>query len=240
MIRGMIKYHLLALLRDPSNMFFGFGLPFLYLFLFSGSFEGDELGYFLDRALPMFIAIAAMLLCFTCAGFSHAYSRQTRFLRRLRMTPVKPTTYISTGILSRIGILFIFAFTFIAVASLVFGLSLGERNWLGFIVMLILSFAMFYLTAMFTANVLKNAKTSQGVLLVVFFGLLLFGNVFFPIDLMPDIIQPIVQNNPIVHVQNLLQATWHNADIFYGHSLIAVIGITVVFGVLSVVFFRFD
>jgi len=240
MATGMIKYHILTLLRDPGNMFFAFGLPFLYLFLFSGNLDGDNLQFFLDRALPMFITIAAMMLCFTCAGLSHAYSRQIKFLRRLRMTPVKPATYIFTGIISRIGVLFIFSVAFIAVTSLGFDLNMRGRNWPAFIGVLVLAFAMFYLMAMFAANVLRNSKTSQGVLYVVFFGLLLFGDVFFPINAMPDIIQPVVQNMPTIHARNVLQAAWLDTDLLYGHSLITIIGLIVVFGLLSIICFRYE
>jgi len=221
-------------------MFFGIGLPFLYLFLFSGNFEGDALISFINSALPMFVTIAAMMLCFTCAGLSHAYSRQIKFLRRLRMTPVKPTIYIFSGIVSRLGVLFIFTAFFVAFVAFGFDVSMEGRNWVAFTGILVLIFAMFYLMAMFAANVLKNAKTSQGVLYVVFFGLLLLGDVFFPASAMPDVIQPIVRNTPTVHAGNVLQSAWLNTDLFYGHSLIAIIGMVVVFGVLSVLFFKYE
>jgi len=240
MTLGMIRYHLLTLFRDPSNLFFGLGFPFVYLFLMSGVLDGGDTSYFLDRALPMFITIAAMMLCFTCAGLSHAYSRQIKFLRRLRMTPVKPATYIFTGIVSRIVMLFIFAAVFIAVLTLVFDLSLEGRNWLAFIGVLALTFVMFYLIGMFAANVLKNAKSSQGILYFVFFGLLLLGGVIFPPEAMPSIIQPVVENTPTVHAINLLQSAWLNTNLLYGHGLITVAGITVVFGLLSVLFFKYD
>jgi len=237
---GMIRYDLLTLFRDPANLFFGLGLPFVYLFLMSGLFDGDGTPYFLDRALPMFIIIAAMMLCFTCSGLSHAYSRQIKFLRRLRMTPVKPATYIVTGILSRIGILFIFAAVFIAFVALVYDLNIGGTNWFAFVGVLALAFAMFYLIGMFTANLLKNAKSSQGLLYFIFFALLLLGGVIFPAEAMPDVVQPIVQNTPTVHAINLLQSAWLNTDLLYGHSLVAIVGMTIVFGVLSILFFKFD
>jgi len=240
MISGMLRYHLLVLFREPMNMFFGLGLPFLNLFLMSGNIGDGEGADFINAALPMFITIATMVLCFMDSALSHAYSRQIKFLRRLRMTPVKPATYILTGILSRIGVLLIFAAAFLAVTSTVFDFSIGNRNWVAFIGVLILTFGMFYLIGMFFANVLKKAKTSQSVLYVVFFGLLLLGNAFFPIEAMPDAVQVIAQNAPTVHAMNLLQSAWLDTGLFYGHSFIAVVGITVVFGLLSIKFFKYE
>jgi len=240
MITGMIKYHLLVLVREPMNMFFGLGLPFLNLFLMSGNINDGEGANFINAALPMFITIATMVLCFMDSALSHAYSRQIKFLRRLRMTPIKPATYIFTGILSRIGVLFIFVAAFLAVTSTVFDFSIGTRNWIAFTGVLILTFGMFYLIGMFFANVLKNAKTSQSVLYVIFFGLLFFGNAFFPIDAMPDIVRVIAQNTPTVHAMKLLQSAWLDTGLFYSINFIVVIGITVVFGLLSIKFFKYE
>jgi len=237
---GMIKYHLMVLFREPSNMFFGLGLPFLNLFLISGNFEVGDGAYFLEVALPMFIVIAILVLCFMDSAMSHVYSRQTKFLRRLRMTPVKSATYIFTGVLSRISVLLVFVIAFLTVTTFALDFSIGNRNWVIFISVLILTFAMFYLIGMFIANALKNVKTSQSVLYIVFFGLLFLGNAFFPIEAMPDIMQTVAQNTPTVYAISLLQSAWMGTDLLYGHNLIAVVGITAVFGLLSVKFFRYE
>ena len=240
MVLGMIKYHLLVLFREPMNMFFGLGLPFLQLFLLSGNFESGETQYFLDIALPMFVTIAVMVLCFMDSSMSHAYSRQIKFLRRLRMTPIKPAAYILSGVLSRIAVLFAFVAIFLAVTAFAFNFNIGSRNWIVFLGVLILTFAMFYLIGMFVANVFRSAKTSQSILYVVFFALLLLGNAFFPIEAMPDIMQTIAQNTPTVYAITLLQSAWMGADLFYGHNFIVVAVITAVFGALSLVFFKYE
>ena len=55
MTKGLIKYHLLVLFREPMNMFFGLGLPLLNLFLMSGNLDVAERPYAIGMALPMFI-----------------------------------------------------------------------------------------------------------------------------------------------------------------------------------------
>ncbi|MCL2753889.1 MAG: ABC transporter permease, partial [Defluviitaleaceae bacterium] len=185
MTLGMIKYHLLVLAREPLNIFFGFGLPFLQLFIFSGTMDTETRGEVMAGALPIFITVASMVLCFTDSALSHGYTRQIKFLRRLRMTPVKPLQYIFTGIASRVGVLLLFAASFIAVSVIFFDLSITDINWALFVGVLLLAFIMFYLIGMFVANALKNAKGSQSLTYVVFFGLLAIGGIFFPIEVMP-------------------------------------------------------
>jgi len=236
---GMIKYHLLVLIREPANMFFGLALPFLNLFLISGNIEG-EMGYLLDFGLPMFIIIAALVLCFTDSALSHAYSRQIKFLRKLRMTPVKPATYVATGILSRLVVILLFVATFLTFTTVFFGATIGNRNWLVFGGIVILVFAMFYFISMFLANVFKSAKTSQNMLNIIFWGFLLLGNLFVPLEAMPDILQTITQNTPTIFAANLIQSAWFGSGVFTGHNFIVVLAVTAVFGLLSIKFFKYE
>ncbi|MCL2201755.1 MAG: ABC transporter permease [Oscillospiraceae bacterium] len=237
MIFGMIKYHLLVLIREPINLFFGLGLPFLNLFILSANLE---YGATLDAYLPALLVVAAIALCFTDSAASHAYARQIKFLRRLRMTSASPKIYVFTGILSRLGALFVLAAALTAVMVIFFGLSLSHRNWLLFTAMLILVFIMFYLISMFVANALKGAKNSQNLAYVTFFLLLIVGGLMLPLGAMPGVLQTIANNLPPMFAINVLQSAWLGTDIFYGHSFIAVVAITAVFGLLSIKFFKFE
>lgn len=239
MILGLIKYHLLLLAREPLNIFFGFGLPFLQLLMASSS-ENGENAYLIERATPMIIILAVMVLCFTDSAYSHAYSRQTKFLRRLRMTPAKPFHYIITGILSRVGVTFLFATSFIGVSVFGFGMDVSSKNWLLFILILLLAFAMFYLIAMFVANIWRNAKSTQGLVLAVFFGLLAFSGAWFPIADMPDFLQTLVRSLPATYAITTLRAAWMGTSLFVGHYFIAMIAAIVIFGLLSVKFFKYE
>ena len=239
MIFGMIKYHLLVLIREPANVFFGLALPFLNLFLISGNIEG-EMAYFLEIGVPMFITIATLVLCFTDSALSHTYSRQIKFLRKLRMTPIKPMIYVATGILSRLVVILLFVATFLTFSVVFFGATIGNRNWFVFVGVIILVFSMFYFISMFLANVFKSAKTSQNILNIVFWGFLLLGNLFVPIEAMPDILQTITQNTPTIFAANLIQSAWFGSGVFTGHNFIVVLAVAAIFGLLSIKFFKYE
>jgi len=237
MILAMIKYHLLVLIREPLNLFFGLGLPFLNLFILSSNLE---YGGSLDAYLPALLVVAAIVLCFTDSASSHAYARQIKFLRLLRMTPATSKTYIFTGILSRLIALFVLTVTLTIVMVIFFDVSLSGRNWPLFLAVLVLTFIMFYLISMFIANALKGAKNSQNLVYVTFFLLLIVGGLMLPLGAMPDILQTIANNLPPMFAINILQSAWMGTDIFYGHSFIAVTAITAVFALLSIKFFKFE
>jgi len=242
MVLGMIKYHLLLLVREPLILVFGLALPFVQLFLTGEVMEGLPYAYdhAIDVMMPMFLTIAVMALCFMDAAFSHAYSRQIKFLRRLRMTPVKPSTYILTGILSRLGVVFVFTTAFFMVSSTVFGLNLSGRNWFAFTFVLLLLFAMFYFMGMLVANILKDAKQSQSMLYVVFFGFIFLINVIGILHTLPTIVRIMIQNLPVFYSVDLLHRAWMDLGLFNSHELFIVLGLTVVFGTLSIKFFKFE
>ena len=247
MALGLLKYHLLALWREPINLFFGFGLPILLLIMMPESDEGVNM---VKMALPMIIMITATVLCFTDSALSHAYARQIKFLRRLRMTPVSSEQYIAMGMLSRYMVLTVFSTVIIGASAIFADVNIAVTNLLLFAAMLSLVFIMFYLMAMFTSNVLKNAKSSQGLIFVVFFGMLALGGMWFPVANMPEFLQRIARLMPTWFGGRLLEIAWqggyfaegalHSATVFSGHYFFAVLGTAAVFGLLSVKFFKFE
>ena len=236
---GLIKYHLIVLFREPLNLFFGFALPYILLFVIVGNNDAADLPVILDLNLSYWLVIAVMVLAFMDSAFSHAYGRQIKFLRLLRMTPMTSNQYVLTGIFSRIGILLLYAASLILVMTIFFNMDIAGKNWLLFISVLLLTYIMFYFISMFIANLLKSAKRSQSLLYIVFFGLLLFG-VWIPFEFLPNFINNISDYFPHISTINLLQNAWGGNNIFSGPYFITTTIYTVIFGILSIKFFKFD
>ena len=251
MTLGMIKYHLLVLWREPLNMFFGFALPFIMLFAFATMWDEAYVAMNLEFNFAAWLLIAAMVLCFTDAALSHTYARQTKFLRRLRMTSVTPQNYILTGMISRICVLVVMAAALLAVMAVGYDKNLLEattgesRNLLLFVALLLWAFIMFYVIAMTFVNIAKNPKRAEGVVYMSFFGMLLVG-FWIPLVVFENVSETlgnILSYLPHLSAINVLTNAWRGADIFYGSGInyfIAMIAYTVVFGLLSLKFFRFE
>lgn len=239
---GLIKYHFLVLLREPITMFLAVALPFILLILQQGAM-GEMLPggiQVIDLAIPTFIVMTAMTLGILDSGFSHAHARQTKFLRRLRMTPAGPISYLFAGIVARLAVFTLFVIIFLAVTSVGFNATLAGRNWLIFTGALLLVFSLFYTIGMFFANLLRTGKAAQSIINAAYFALIFLGGIFIPLAAMPEFAQRITRHFPTAYAINLLEAAWGGSSLFYGHYLIVVIGITVVFGVLSVRFFKYE
>ncbi|MDR0460282.1 MAG: ABC transporter permease [Nitrososphaerota archaeon] len=240
MVGGLIKYHVLSLVREPITMFLGIGLPFAVLLMQANQITEAANPYFIDGFLGVLISMAIMVLCFNDSAYSHAYTRQIKFLRRLRMTPIKPWHYIATGILSRIAILIGFTGVLVGVMHVAFDLSLADRNWPLLLGVTSLAFIMFYLIGMFIANLSTNAKMSQGLAMAAYFFMLTLGGVMFPIQNMPYAMQTVANWIPSAFAITSLQHAWMGFDLLSGHYLVTMIATTAVFGLLSVKFFKYE
>jgi len=240
MIIGLIKYHLVLLIKDPMLVIFGLAFPFAQMFLAANSPVGivDYYVNTVELGMVTFMNIAAMVLCWG-AGYNHSYSREIKFLRRLRMSPVKPVHYLVSGILLNIGVLLVFTVALVIVAVTIFDINLADRNWVLIIAMLLLTFAMFYALGMFVANALKKAKNSQTLSYIVFGGMIVAINLFV-VDGVPSFLQEIARNTPIAYATNVLQAAWVGTDLFYGHDFIAMLVCIVVLSLLSIKFFKYE
>ena len=241
-IFGLIKYHFLVLLREPITMFLSVSLPFVLLFLQQTGMretlaDGTSV---MDLAIPTFIIMAVMTLCILDLGYSHAYARQTKFLRRLRMTPMTTTNYILSGIVARLVVLTIFVITLFIVSHIAFDVSLVGRNWLLITSILLLVFAMFYFIGMFFANIMPTGKASQSICNAAYFTLLFLGGIFVSIEAMPAVARPIAENLPTARAIELLNATWNGTDILVGNHLLIVSVITILFAIASIKFFKYE
>jgi len=240
MIKGLIKYHLILLIKDPMLVIFGLAYPFVQLFLAQATLDRTDYFYanLIDITIISFMNIAAMVLCWG-AGYNHVHSREIKFLRRLRMSPVKPVHYLISGILLNISVLLGFTSVLVVVAGAILDMNVVSRNWALIVIVLLLVFTMFYVIGMFTANILKKAKNAQSLLYVVFIGMIVVVNLLV-MDNMPNFIQVIIRNTPITYATNILQAAWVGTDLFYGHDFIAMMVCIVALGLLSIKFFKYE
>ncbi|MCL2372651.1 MAG: ABC transporter permease [Defluviitaleaceae bacterium] len=238
MMTGLIKYHALTLLREPLNIFFALIFPFINVVMMLGFGVEETDPVLLAGTLPVFMMIGMLVLCFTDAGMSHAYGRQIKFLRKLRMTPVTTGHYIISGVLLRIFAATLLTGGLIAFGIFVYNMDVSAASWHTFIPMLLLIFAMFYTLSMFLANVCKKAKTSQNLCMVIMFAMIILLNVATA-DL-PDILQNLTRLIPTQFAIELLVSAWNGTGIFQGFYFYVAVGATILFGLLSMKTFKFE
>jgi ABC-2 type transport system permease protein len=151
---------------------------------------------YIDFLLPGIMAFMLMNLSIAGSGFNVVEFRRRGILKRLFVTPIKPIDFVIAIVIARMVIV-------LGQLSIIFGFALFalEANIIGSIfdlyVSIILGVLMF-LTLGFSLGSLAKTQESVGVLATLFiYPQLVLSGVFFPLETLPEYIQPFAQILPL-------------------------------------------
>ena len=160
---------------------------------------------YLDFLLPGIMAFMLMNLSIAGSGFNVVEFRRRGILKRLFVTPIKPIDFVSAIVVARmvivlgqLSIIFGFAFFFLDVNIV------GSISHLFFIIMLSI---LMFLTLGFSIGSLAKTQESVGVIASIFiYPQIVMSGVFFPIDTLPEFIQPFSEILPLSIVADAMRS----------------------------------
>lgn len=159
---------------------------------------------YLDFLLPGMLAFTLMQLAIAGSGFNIVEFRRKGILKRLFVTPIQPKDFIASIVVARTGIVLIQLTVLILFAVFVLDVSI------------IGNFAAFYLVVLLGTFVFLNigfclgsiAKTQQAIGAlgnIVIFPQIFLSGIFYPIESMPELVQPIAKVLPLSFVSSGLR-----------------------------------
>ena len=160
---------------------------------------------YLDFLLPGIMAFMLMNLSIAGSGFNVVEFRRRGILKRLFVTPIKPIDFVSAIVIARmvivlgqLSIIFGFAFFFLDVNIV------GSISHLFFIIMLSV---LMFLTLGFSIGSLAKTQESVGVIASIFiYPQIVMSGVFFPIETLPEFIQPFSEILPLSIVADAMRS----------------------------------
>ena len=160
---------------------------------------------YLDFLLPGIMAFMLMNLSIAGSGFNVVEFRRRGILKRLFVTPIKPIDFVSAIVIARmvivlgqLSIIFGFAFFFLDVNTV------GSISHLFFIIMLSV---LMFLTLGFSIGSLAKTQESVGVIASIFiYPQIVMSGVFFPIETLPEFIQPFSEILPLSIVADAMRS----------------------------------
>tara|TARA_B100000795_G_scaffold270045_1_gene262169 strand:+ start:6394 stop:7482 length:1089 start_codon:yes stop_codon:yes gene_type:complete len=160
---------------------------------------------YIDFLLPGIMAFMLMNLSIAGSGFNVVEFRRRGILKRLFVTPIKPLDFVIAIVLARMVIVlgqlsFIFGFALLALDANIVGsiFSLYAVIMLGVIM---------FLTLGFSIGSLAKTQESVGVLATLFiYPQLVLSGVFFPLETLPEYIQPFAQMLPLSIVADAMRS----------------------------------
>lgn len=235
-----------ASVRDATTVFFTFAFPLVFLLVFGLIFQGrqvDDTGWnYIDYIAPGVLSWGVANAALFGIAFTLMQWRSDDILRLIRMTPAPLWSVIASRyvVAQVIGVLQ--AVLFIGVALLpVFGLHLAGR-WPLALPILVLGVTAFLALGLIVGSRTNTPEAVAAVANCIVVPMAFISGSFLPLDLMPGWLQGISEALPLRYVNDgIAVAIAGRGDMTdYGIACAALVGFTVVFGVIGARTFRWS
>ena len=187
---------------------------------------------YLDFLLPGIMAFMLMILSIAGSGFNVVEFRRKGILKRLFVTPIKPIDFVSAIVVARMIIVLgqltaIFGFALLILDAHIIG------SIMHLYLVIIIGILMF-LTLGFSIGSLAKTQESVGILASIFiYPQLVMSGVFFPLETLPEYIQPIAKILPLTLVADAMRSIASDGlTLFQTYLDLVGIGIWAVIGTL--------
>jgi ABC-2 type transport system permease protein len=158
---------------------------------------------YIDFFVPGVLAMALMQLGIFSA-IPLVIQRQNRILKRMGATPLRRSTIVASSVFFRLIIAVAQAFIIILVGRLVFDVHM-EGNWFYLTGMVLLGATTFVSMGYLIASFARTEESATPLLMAIQFPMMFLGGVFFPVEAMPDFLEPIVKAIPLTYLGDSLR-----------------------------------
>jgi len=201
----------------------------------------------LDFVIPGILATAIMWLGIF-AAIPLVQQREQQILRRFAVTPVPRSRVVLAQVASRLAVGLAQAVVILAAARLVFGVPIGARfgSGIGSLVLvaaLVLLGALAFVSIGYAVAALSATQSSAHAWAqILTMPMLVLAGVFFPVSLMPAVLQPVVAVLPLTYLADALRQVTMNGQYFapFGVDLAVLAAWIVGALAVSVRFFRWS
>lgn len=230
-------------MREPAAMFFTIAFPVLILLLFSAIFGNDPVPgtsglRVVDVSTPgyttMVIGTTGLLgLPITLSGY-----RRRGILRRLRATPISPSTILASQVLVHLAMTILGISLMILAAVLVYDLRPPDAP-LALTAAFVFASLSFFALGFVLAGLLPSERTANVVGQVVYFPMLFLSGAILPREMFPDLLKTVSDLIPLTYAVDLIQSLWLEGA-WNLTALVVLTGLLVVSTVVSGMTFRWE
>lgn len=206
----MLKVELKLSLRGMDMFLFAICMPLVVMTLL-GFIYGDRPAF--DGAAYSFFAqsFGAITTIAICAGGVMGLPlvisdyRQRKILKRFKVTPMSPTMIVTVQLLIYALYALVSLVSVYAGAAIFFGYQLGG-SWLSFLGGYSLVMLSMFSIGMMVGGIAPNTKMAGVITSALYFPMLIFSGATLPYEVMPPVLQKVVDFLPLTQGIKLLKA----------------------------------
>jgi ABC-2 type transport system permease protein len=159
---------------------------------------------YIDFLLPGLIAMMLMNISLAGSGSNTVEYRRKGILKRLFVTPLRPSEFIAGVVLARLVLSLLALLVSIAIALNVFDVPISG-SWLAALLVVVLGLTIFLSIGFTLGSFAKTQQSIQGLTALVTFPQILLSGIFFPIEGLPDALRPLARMLPLSFVADSLR-----------------------------------
>lgn len=197
---------------------------------------------YIDYLLPGVLAMTLMQMGLFATAAPIVSLREKQVLRRMGATPLSRFTLLSSQVAFRLTMAVIQTGLIVVVGMAVFNVQIKTENLLSIVGIVLLGGTMFITLGYFLSGLAKTEEAVQGLISLPNFIFMFLSGIFFPVEMMPSWIRPVVDAIPLSYLADALRKTMLDAGSVYSmsRSLIIMTIWLVACAVLAVKFFRWE
>ena len=230
--------------RQPAAMIVGIGVPLLLLVIF-GSVPVFQQSSARLGGLSAFEVYIPILISFSIGVLALAYLpgplvsyREQGILRRLSATPVPASWLLAAQLVVQACLMLISVFILLVVSVVFFGVD-APKSPGGLILAVVLSIAALFAIGLAIAAVAWTPAAARGIMAAVLYPLLFFSGLYYPVQLLPGVLQDISHYTPLGAAVQALQASMVQG-FPPAAPLLVLAAYALAFGFLAKRFFRWE
>jgi ABC-2 type transport system permease protein len=232
-------------LREPLATFFTILFAPLLLVLFGLMYGNEPKDMFgglgsMDVAVPAYLGIIIVTVGLISLPIKTSANRELGILRRYRVTPLRPLTYIVADVTSYWVMALVGVVVLVIVAKLAYDVRF-EGDILSVLAGFTLSTLAFLAIGFVIASFAPSARVAQTVGMVLAYPMMFLSGATIPYEALPPTVQRIADFLPLTYVVRLMRGLWVGdpwSDLWLEVAVLT--GILIVCGAISARFFRWE
>jgi ABC-2 type transport system permease protein len=230
--------------RQPAGAIAGAGITLLLLVIFGEvpAFRkpsADLGGYSaFDIYIPILMSFSIAIIAFTYLPGPLVSYRELGILRRLSTTPVPAYWVLAAQIVVQTCLMVVTLALVITVSIVFFGIS-APRNPAAMALAIALCMAALFAIGLTIAALARTSGAARGLMAAALYPMMFFSGLYYPVQLMPVVIQDISNYTPLGAAVQAISDSWVGQ--FPPAQPLLVLGAyALVFGFLAKRFFRWE
>lgn len=152
----------------------------------------------IDYMVPGIVAMSVLFLGMS-GGLPLVEWREKKILKRLGAAPLNRATVVSSQVVYRLVLSVMQAAIIIVIARFAFDVQM-VGNWFALLGVLMLGTVTFISIGYFAISRARTTEGAMPIINVVQFPMMFLSGIFFPVEIMPDFMRPIVEAIPLSYL----------------------------------------